>query len=152
MALPVRTRDTDLTTIDPFRTLADWEARMNEMFGAAFAPLRERTQGIWRPAVDIEETDTAYVLEADLPGVKKNDVTVELTNNVLSIHGELKERERVGVLRHKTRRTGEFDYRMTLPADIDAEKVTATLDDGVLRVEVAKAEAARPKRIEITKG
>ncbi|WP_299275679.1 Hsp20/alpha crystallin family protein [uncultured Georgenia sp.] len=125
---------------------------MNEIFGNAFAPLRMQTQGIWRPAVDIEETDTAYVLEADLPGVKRDDVTVELTNNVLSIHGELKERERVGVLRHKTRRTGEFDYRMTLPADIDPEKVTATLNDGVLRVEVAKAEAAQPKRIEIAKG
>lgn len=153
MALPVRTRNTaELTTFDPFRTLADWEARMNEIFGNAFAPLRMQTQGIWRPAVDIEETDTAYVLEADLPGVKRDDVTVELTNNVLSIHGELKERERVGVLRYKTRRTGEFDYRMTLPADIDPEKVTATLNDGVLRVEVAKAEAAQPKRIEITKG
>ena len=148
MALPVRTRNTDLTTFDPFRALADWESRMNEMFGAAFGT-RPQSQSLWRPAVDIEETDTAYILEADLPGVKKNDVVVELTNNVLSIHGELKERERTGVLRHRTRRTGEFDYRMTLPADVDPDKVTATLDDGVLRVEVAKSEAAQPKRIEI---
>ncbi|HLT82631.1 MAG TPA: Hsp20 family protein, partial [Phototrophicaceae bacterium] len=65
---------------------------------------------------------------------------------------ELKERERVGVLRHRTRRTGEFDYRMTLPGDADPEQVTATLADGVLRVEVAKTEAARPRRIEITRG
>jgi len=153
MTVPVHRNNTaELTTFDPFRMLADWEARMNEMFGSAFAPRRERGQGLWRPAVDIEETDTSYVLEADLPGVKKDDVTVEITNNVLSIHGELKERERVGVLRHKTRRTGEFDYRLTLPSDIDAEKVAATLNDGVLHIEIGKLEAAQPKRIEITKG
>src|SRR5690625_5671830 len=75
MALPVRTRNTDLTTFDPFRALADWESRMNEMFGAAFGT-RPQSQSLWRPAVDIEETDTAYILEADLPGVKKDDVVV----------------------------------------------------------------------------
>ena len=149
MALPVRHRNTDLT-FDPFRALADWESRMNELFGSAFGT-RPQTQSLWRPAVDIEETDTSYILEADLPGVKDEDLTVELTNNVLSIHGELKERERVGVLRHRTRRTGEFDYRMTLPSDVDAEKVSASLTDGVLRVEVAKAEEVQPKRIEISR-
>jgi len=142
----------ELTRIDPFRQLADLDARMNRIFESAFSPLLQAPSAMWSPAVDVEETDTAYILEADLPGVRESDIDVELTHNVLSIHGELKERERVGVLRRKTRKTGEFDYRMTLPGDVDPEKVTATLTDGVLRVEVAKTEAAQPKRIQITKG
>ena len=125
---------------------------MNRIFESTLLPRLPLSTSMWTPAVDVEETDTAYVVEADLPGVKESDVDIELTNNVLSIHGELKERERVGVLRHRTRRTGEFDYRMTLPGDADPEQVTATLADGVLRVEVAKTEAARPRRIEITRG
>ncbi len=146
-------RDTaELTRIDPFRQLAELDARMNRIFESAFSPQTRGAGTMWTPAVDVEETDTAYILEAGLPGVKESDIDVELTHNVLSIHGELKERERVGVLRHRTRRTGEFDYRMTLPGDVDPDKVTATLTDGVLRVEVAKTEAAQPKRIQITKG
>lgn len=149
MTLDVR-RNTDITPWDPFRQLADFDAHLNRLFDSAFAPMRADQRRLWSPPVDVEETDSSYVIEADLPGVKEKDVTIELDQNVLSIHGEVKERERVGILRRQTRRTGEFDYRMTVPADIDAEKVTATLSEGVLRVEIAKSEAAQPKRIEIT--
>ena len=147
LALPVRQKNTDITRWDPFRDLAELDARMNRLFESA---MDTRRSAMWAPPVDVEETDTAYVVEAELPGVKKDDISIELTNNVLSIHGEAKERERVGILRHKTRRTGEFDYRMTMPSDVDADNVSATLDDGVLRVEVAKTEAAQPKQITIS--
>jgi len=150
--MAVRSTTAELTRFDPFRQLAELDATMNRLFESTLLPRLPLSTSMWTPAVDVEETDTAYVVEADLPGVKESDVDIELTNNVLSIHGELKERERVGVLRHRTRRTGEFDYRMTLPGDADPEQVTATLADGVLRVEVAKTEAARPRRIEITRG
>ncbi len=146
MALPVLKKNTDMTPWDPFRELAQLDTRMNRLFESAFGSAPAH----WTPPVDVEETDTAYVVEAELPGVKKDDISIELTNNVLSIHGETKERERVGVLRHKTRRTGEFDYRMTMPSDVDADNVTATLEEGVLRVEVAKTEAAQPKQITIS--
>lgn len=147
MALPVRQKNTDITRWDPFRDLAELDARMNRIFESAMG---SRRSAMWTPPVDVEETDTSYVVEAELPGVQKDDISIELTNNVLSIHGEAKERERVGILRHKTRRTGEFDYRMTMPSDVDADNVSATLDDGVLRVEVAKTEAAQPKQITIS--
>ncbi|HLS72295.1 MAG TPA: Hsp20/alpha crystallin family protein [Actinomycetaceae bacterium] len=147
MALPVRQKNTDITRWDPFRDLAELDARMNRIFESAMGT---RRSAMWTPPVDVEETDTSYVVEAELPGVQKDDISIELTNNVLSIHGEAKERERVGILRHKTRRTGEFDYRMTMPSDVDADNVSATLDDGVLRVEVAKTEAAQPKQITIS--
>jgi len=147
MALPVRQNNTDITRWDPFRDLAELDARMNRIFESAMGT---RRSAMWTPPVDVEETDTSYVVEAELPEVQKDDISIELTNNVLSIHGEAKERERVGILRHKTRRTGEFDYRMTMPSDVDADNVSATLHDGVLRVEVAKTEAAQPKQITIS--
>jgi HSP20 family protein len=75
--------------------------------------------------VDIEETDEAFVVEAELPGVKREDVTVELQGNELTIHGEVKERERTGVPRRQTRRIGQFDYRVALPGEVDTENVKA---------------------------
>lgn len=106
-------------------------------------------EALWSPAVDIEETDDAYVLEADLPGVKRDDIDIELVGNELAITGELKERERTGVLRRRTRRTGRFEYRVTLPDQVDADRIEAKLSEGILTVRVPKSERAQRKKIEV---
>jgi HSP20 family protein len=103
----------------------------------------------WAPPVDITETDDAWVVEAELPGVDPDDVTVELRDSELSISGEIKEREREGILRRRTRRVGAFDFQVTLPGQADTEHVEATLRDGVLTVRVPKPEQARARRIEV---
>ncbi|MFP5336529.1 MAG: Hsp20/alpha crystallin family protein [Actinomycetes bacterium] len=150
MALPVR-RNSELQTWNPFRELDDLHQRMSRLMESTFGETRDGLTG-WVPAVDIEETDDTFVVEAELPGVKRDDVTVELRDNELTIHGEVKERERTGVLRRQTRRTGQFDYRVSLPGDVDADHVDANLQEGVLRVTVRKAARAKPRRIEITAG
>jgi HSP20 family protein len=99
--------------------------------------------------VDIEETDEAWVVEADLPGVKKGDINIEISDSELAVTGEIKERERTGVLRRRTRRTGHFEYRVTLPGNAETENVDASLNEGVLTVRVPKPERAKPRRIEI---
>jgi len=104
----------------------------------------------WSPLADVSETDDAYLIEADLPGVKQDQVSVEVSGGDLVISGEITRRERAGVLRRATRRQGRFAYRTMLPAD--ADQVSASLSDGVLTVRVAKAETAKPRRIEITAG
>lgn len=104
----------------------------------------------WAPLADMHETDDAYIIEAELPGVKRDDIDVEASERELCITGEYKEREREGVLRRTTRRTGRFEYRSLLPADVKAEEVKATLTDGVLTVTVPKAQAAKPRHIDIT--
>jgi HSP20 family protein len=101
------------------------------------------------PAVDIEETEDGWVVEAELPGVDKKDVTVELRDSELTITGEIKERKRVGILRRRTRRKGRFEYRVTLPGEADAEGIDASLHDGVLAVRVPKSERARSRRIDV---
>jgi HSP20 family protein len=107
------------------------------------------TQAAWAPPVDIEETDDAWIVEAELAGVKRDDVNVEVRNNELEISGEVKERERAGILRRRTRRVGFFDYRVTLPGPVDAENVNASLEDGVLTVRIPKPEQARARRVAI---
>src|SRR5207302_973265 len=101
------------------------------------------------PLVDIEEQDDAYAIEAELPGVKRQDVNIELVGNELAISGELKEREHKGVIRRRTRRVGRFDYRVGLPEQVDADKVEAKLSDGVLTVRVPKSQQAQRRRVEI---
>jgi HSP20 family protein len=101
------------------------------------------------PLVDIEETEDAWIVEAELPGVKPEDVNVEVRGSELAISGEIKEREREGILRRRTRKTGEFDYHITLPGDADAEHIDAELHDGVLTVRIPKPEQERPRRIDV---
>jgi len=121
--------------------------RMNQLVSGFGGPLTS-----WATPFDLEETDDAYIVELDIPGVRKEDVTVELTDRVLHVHGEIKERERTGVLRRQARRTGEFDYSVTLPGEVDPDHVEAMIDNGVLTVRAPKVAAARARRIEITGG
>lgn len=151
--LPSRRERRDLVPArwDTLRELEDVRERMERLFDDVLggAPLG---RAVWSPAVDLEEADDAWIVEADLPGVKKGDVNVEVHDNELAIQGEVKERERTGVLRRRTRRTGQFDYRVSLPTEVDPDDVDAKLHDGVLTVRIPKAARAQPRRIEIRGG
>ncbi|MBX7555227.1 Hsp20/alpha crystallin family protein [Streptomyces sp. NPDC048665] len=120
--------------------------RMNQLLQSTSAP----GEPAWSPAADMRETDDAYVIEADLPGIKRDDIDIEMSERELRITGECKEREREGVLRRSTRRTGRFEYQALLPADVRSEEVSATLHEGVLTVTVPKSQATKPRHIEIT--
>ena len=146
MTLPVRSRPRAVAGWDPLRELDELADRVNRLWEAGFDT---GLQG-WAPLADVEETDDSYVVEIDLPGVKRDEVDVQLTDRQLTVSGEVKEKERTGILRRRTRRVGQFQYSVTLPADVDADGVSARLDDGVLTVRVPKAEQAKPRRIPIT--
>jgi HSP20 family protein len=107
--------------------------------------------GVWLPLADVSETDDAYVVEIELPGVKRDDVDIELDGSELAVTGEFKERERKGLFRHHTRRLGRFEFRMTLPRNVDPDHVEAGLDDGVLTIRIPKTDTAKPRRVEITR-
>jgi HSP20 family protein len=104
---------------------------------------------IWSPPVDIEERDDAYVIEAELPGVERKDMNIDLVGNELTITGEIKEKERQGILRRRTRRIGRFEYRVLLPDQVDPENVEAKLKDGVLTVRAPKSQRAQRRRVEV---
>ena len=104
------------------------------------------------PPVDIEETDDAYVVDVDLPNVAPEDVNNEMRGEELRISGQVQQRERTGVVRRQNRPTGEFEYLVDLPSDIDPNRVEAMYQNGVLTVTVGKARSAQPRRIEICAG
>ena len=135
----------------PFGELEELQQRMGQLVESALTGTGAEALP-WAPPVDIEETDDAWILEAELPGVKREDVHIEALDSDLVIHGELTERERSGILRRKTRRVGRFEFRVNLPGAIDADAIEAKLHDGVLSVRVPKAEQARRRQIEIKDG
>ncbi|HZO49920.1 MAG TPA: Hsp20/alpha crystallin family protein [Gaiellaceae bacterium] len=152
--LPERRRAAAAERWQPFQELEQVTERMRRLLEETFGgfgawPAAMPQPAAWSPLVDIEERDDAYVLEAELPGVKREDVDIELVGNELVISGELRERERTGIIRRRTRRTGRFDYRVTLPEQVAADAIEATLADGVLTVRVPKSERAQRRRIEI---
>jgi len=145
-----------LTRWNPFKDLDELENRLSTFFGQA--PVRRQngeqeslTVAEWAPLVDITEDDKEYLIKAELPEVKKDDVKVTVENGVLSITGERKfEKEEKGRKYHRVERAyGNFVRSFTLPDDADANKVNAEFKDGVLKVHVTKSEAAKPKQIEV---
>jgi HSP20 family protein len=104
----------------------------------------------WAPAIDVEETDETYTVEMELPGAKSDDLSIDASGNEVRVYGEIKQRERKGILRRQTRKVGEFDYRFSLPGDIDADEISAELNDGVLTLRAPKLESAQPRRITVS--
>jgi HSP20 family protein len=151
--LPDRRSSTTPERWEPLSELEQMTERMRRMLEQTFGGFgwssQFAEQAGWSPLVDLEETDDAYVLEAELPGVTREDVNIELVGNELSITGEIKEPERKGTVRRQSRRTGRFAYRVSLPSHLDPDKVEAKLDGGILKVSVPKSERAQRRRIEI---
>jgi HSP20 family protein len=138
---------------DPFRELETIQTRLNRLFGES--PDRGAEQGSffseWAPAVDVAETDKEYVIKADLPELKKEDVKVELLDGVLTVEGERKqEKEEKGKTFHRVERSyGKFVRRFALPTEVDSAKVQAEFKDGVLSVHLPKTAVAKPQAIEV---
>ena len=105
----------------------------------------------WTPSVDISETDGEYLIKAEIPDVKKEDVKVTVEDGVLTIQGERKhEKEEKGTKFHRIERSyGTFVRTFSLPDVIDEEKVKADFKDGVLNLHLPKSEKAKPKAIEV---
>jgi HSP20 family protein len=102
------------------------------------------------PIADVEETDDSYVIDLELPGVKKDDVDISVAGRRVTISGQRKERERVGVLRRRERLVGSFRFEIELPTELDEQSVTASLDDGVLNVRIPKRNDDRARRIQVS--
>ena len=123
--------------------------RMFEQFGKPFGWVEQ--PGRYAPAMDVRETDDAYIVEADVPGMKKDDVHIEVADNVLTIKGERKdEKQEKDKNYHRVEHSfGSFTRSVALPAGFDAGKVTANFDNGVLTVTLPKREETKPRRIEV---
>ena len=149
MSLPVR-QDRDLAGWDGLPGLGQLRGQLDSLL-SGWDELVSRA-GAFTPLADVEETDEAYVAEIELPGVKLEDLSVEVAGRRLTVTGERKERERVGILRRRTRTVGRFHYEVLLPGEVDEEAVEASLHEGVLTVRVPKPLSERPRRIPVRQG
>jgi len=136
----------------PWKELEEMQKTLTRLLGdvGTTAPSAVE-EGVWLPAVDIRETDDAIFVEAELPGVKKEDVKVDIKDNVLTISGERKyEKEVKEENIHRMERVyGRFARSFTLPNNVDVDKVEARLEDGVLTIRLPKKESARTKEVKI---
>lgn len=142
---------------DPFPEIDDMSTRLGRMMSwPAWRVPEEETAFFsgWAPAVDVEETDKEYLIKADLPEVKKSDVKVHIQDGMLVIEGERhQEKEEKGKKFHRVERSyGKFVRRLTVPADVERDKVVADYKDGVLAVHLPKAPTAKPKTVEVMVG
>ena len=145
----------DPTRWDPFKEMEDISERFNRLFGRL--PARREggreamTVADWTPTVDITEDEKEYLIKAELPEIKKEDVKVQLLDGVLTIEGERKqEKEEKGKRFHKVERSyGKFVRQFALPTEVDPAKVQAEFKEGMLNVHLPKTEAAKPKSVEV---
>jgi HSP20 family protein len=124
---------------------------LNDAFGALDWQYRDSAGASWVPPVDIFEDSEAIRIMAELPGVRPDDVKISLEGNVLTIHGQKQQiaEERTERVHRYERTYGVFERTFSLPASVDANKIKAQYDVGVLTVTLPKAERARPRQIQV---
>ena len=139
-------------TRDMMRTRNEMYRLVNEFFRGGHGGEGGWWAGAWTPAVDMYESDQTLTLKAELPEFSKDDVQVDIKDNVLTLKGERKREHEVKEEQyHRVERVfGAFRRSFVLPALVDADKAEATFKDGVLELKLPKAEQAKPKRIGIT--
>lgn len=143
-------------TWDPFRELGEFENRLSRAFGRPLITTNggeKETLAVteWAPAVDISEDDKEYLVKAELPGLKKEEVKVTVEDGELTISGERKtEKEEKNKKYHRIERSyGSFVRSFTLPDVVSGEKVNAEFKDGLLMVHLPKDQKAMPKTVEV---
>ncbi|MGB2696509.1 MAG: Hsp20/alpha crystallin family protein [Candidatus Zixiibacteriota bacterium] len=140
----------------PFRDLVSIQDEMNRLFNDFFGRVPSRFEGDlsaseWNPSVDISETKDEIVVKAEVPGMKKDDIKINLQDNVLTLKGERKqEKEEKETNFYRMERCyGSFTRSFNLPTMVQADKIKASYKDGILNITLPKAEEVKPKQIPI---
>ena len=144
----------NLVRWNPWREMSTLQHRINHLFNEPFLCSGEDDElrmGTWYPAVDMFDDDDKIVIKAELPGMNKKDISVDIENRVLTLSGERNYDNEVKEENYyrRERATGKFKRAFNLPADVDADQIKADFKDGVLRVEIPKPEEQKPKQITV---
>jgi HSP20 family protein len=128
-----------------------FDSFFNDFFSPEKRPTEKDGLWGWNPAVDVYENDEAIIVKAELPGVDKNQITVDVEGRVLTIKGERKYENEVKEDNYyrRERSYGSFHRAFTLPDDVDPDAIKADYKDGVLKIQVPKSEAHKPKQITV---
>jgi len=138
---------------DPFRELRTLQNEMNRLFSSTFSGAGddELTRGVWNPSVDIFENKDNIVIEAELPGIKPEDVDISVENNVLTLRGErrFEKKDEKDNFHRIERSYGSFVRSFTLPNTVSPDSCDAEFENGVLRVTLQKREEVKARKIQI---
>src|SRR5437868_15491303 len=146
---------TVLTRWDPFREFSTLQDRMNRLFQQSYGDREEAlTTSTFAPAVDVYEDEHNVTLKIEVPGIDEKDIAVRIENNVLTVHGQrnFEKEEKQENFRRVERQYGSFIRTFTLPTTVDAEKVSANYDKGILKIALPKKAEAKPKQIKVNVG
>ncbi len=140
-----------LPNYDPWSIIDQMRNEINKAVSARTGEESAVVTADWTPSVDIKEEDKQFVLLADIPGVDPKDIEVNMENGMLTIKGERKTEatEEKEDYKRVERVYGSFYRRFSLPETADAEKISATASNGVLKVTIPKVEKVQPKRINV---
>ena len=145
----------ELVRWNPWREMFDTRSRANRIWDGFFYPTAGQagtaTDWNWNPIVDVYETDEHFVIKADLPGIDKEDIALDVKDRILTLKGERQVDEEVQKENTHCRERiyGRFERTFRLPSHVDGSKITADYKDGVLRIEIPKPEDAKPRQITI---
>lgn len=140
-------RRTAAREVDPWAAFAPWGPRFQDLIEQMW-PTSEGTSD-FSPGAQVSETDDAFTLELDLPGVDKKDIEIDISGRRVSVTGTKVVKEREGVLRRSTRASVSFAHEAVLPVAVDASRTTASLTDGVLVMAMPKVAESKATRVEI---
>jgi len=145
----------NLVKLNPWREMPTRHNRINRLFEEPFFRISrladDDSMGMWNPAVDLYEKDDHFVIKAELPGVDKSDIKIDLKDRVLTLSGERTYDNEVKEENYyrQERSYGKFQRVFRLPDDVDSDKIKAEFKDGVLQVEVPKPEDKKAKEVTI---
>src|SRR5213593_33207 len=146
---------TVITRWDPSREFSTLQERMNRLFRDSFGDGQEAlSTSTFAPPVDVYEDEHNITLKIEVPGIEEKDIDVRIENNTLTVHGERKfeKEEKEENFRRVERQYGSFTRSFTLPTTVDADKVQAHYDKGILKVQLAKKAEAKPRQIKVNVG
>jgi HSP20 family protein len=146
---------TTLVRWDPLREMMQLQNAVDRLFESELAstmPLWRQSATAWMLPLDVIETEDEFIVKASIPGINPDELDISLTDNVLTIKGEIKVEEAEDVRYHlRERRFGMFQRSISLPVPVDSDKVEAMYENGVLTLHIPKAEEVKPKHISIKK-
>ncbi len=144
-----------LVRFNPVRDMFSFRNRINHIFDDFFYPINrdevKLSMGNWNPVVDVYNNDDSIVIKAELPGIDKEGIEIDVKERVLTLKGERSSENEVKDDNYyrRERSFGKFERAFTLPADVDPDKIKADFKDGVLKIDIPKPEEQKPRQITI---
>ena len=145
----------ELVRLNPRRELFGLHNSLNRMFNDFFSPTVRSDEAVsirgWNPVVDIYENEENIVIKAELPGIDKNDIVIDVKGRVLTLKGERSTDNEVKEDNYyrQERSYGKFERAFALPVEVDPEKIKADYKDGILKIDIPKAEENKPRQVTI---